>query len=151
MAIRVKEAELAAPALHVTLLSPELRKPDDFHNVFAALTRAPPDALLTFVDPFTVQHRQRIIEFAATTRLPAIYEDRVFAEAGGLVSYGPNVLDNCRRAATYVDKILKGANPAELPVEQPSKFELIVNLKTAKALGLTIPPSLLARADEVIE
>ena len=151
MAIRVKEAELAAPALHVTLLSPELRKPDDFHNVFAALTRAPPDALLTFVDPFTVQHRQRIIEFAATTRLPAIYEDRVFAEAGGLVSYGPSTLDNCRRAATHVDKILKGANPAELPVEQPSKFELIVNLKTAKALGLTIPPSLLARADEVIE
>ena len=106
---------------------------------------------MTFVDPFTVQHRQRIIEFAATTRLPAIYEDRVFAEAGGLVSYGPNVLDNCRRAATYVDKILKGANPAELPVEQPSKFELIVNLKTAKAPGLTIPPSLLARADEVVE
>jgi putative ABC transport system substrate-binding protein len=151
MAIRVKQAELAAPALHVTLLSPELRKPDDFHNVFAALTRTPPDALLTFVDPFTVQHRQRIIEFAATTRLPAIYEDRVFAEAGGLVSYGPSVLDNCRRAATYVDKILKGANTAELPVEQPLKFELIVNLKTAKALGITISPTLLAHADEVIE
>ena len=106
---------------------------------------------MTFVDPFTVQHRQRIIEFAATTRLPAIYEDRVFAEAGGLVSYGPSVLDNCRRAATYVDKILKGANPADLPVEQPTKFELVINVKVAKALGLTVPPSLLARADELIE
>jgi putative tryptophan/tyrosine transport system substrate-binding protein len=106
---------------------------------------------LTFVDPFTLHHRQRIVEFAATKRLPAIYEDRVFADAGGLVSYGPSVEDNCRRAATYVDKILKGAKPGDLPVEQPTKFELIVNLKTAKALDLTIPPTVLARADEVIE
>jgi ABC-type uncharacterized transport system substrate-binding protein len=151
MAIRVKQAELAAPALQVTLLSPELRTPADLDNAFAALTRDPPDALLTFVDPFTVRHRQRIVAFAATGRLPAIYEDRVFAEAGGLVSYGPSVQDNCRRAATYVDKILKGAKPGDLPVEQPTKFELIVNLKTAKALGLPVPPSLLARADEVIE
>jgi putative tryptophan/tyrosine transport system substrate-binding protein len=129
----------------------ELRTPADLDNAFAALTRDPPDALLTFVDPFTVRHRQRIVAFAATGRLPAIYEDRVFAEAGGLVSYGPSVQDNCRRAATYVDKILKGAKPGDLPVEQPTKFELIVNLKTAKALGLEIPPSLLARTDEVIE
>jgi putative ABC transport system substrate-binding protein len=106
---------------------------------------------MTFVDPFTVRHRLRIIDFAAATRLPAIYEDRVFADAGGLLSYGPSVQNNCRRAATYVDKILRGAKPAELPVEQPTKFELIINLKTAKALGLEVPPSLLARADEVIE
>ena len=151
MAIRVKQAELAAPALQLTLLSPELRSPADFDSAFTALTRDPPDALLTFVDPFTMRHRTRIIEFAATARLPAIYEDRIFADAGGLISYGPSVLDNCRRAATYVDKILKGAKPADLPVEQPTKFELVINLKTAKTLGLTIPPSLLAHADEVIE
>jgi putative ABC transport system substrate-binding protein len=151
MAIRVKQAQLAAPALQVTLLSPELRTPADFDSALAALTRDPPDALLTFVDPFPLHHRQRVIEFAATKRLPAIYEDRIFADAGGLISYGPSVQDNCRRAATYVDKILKGARPGDLPVEQPTKFELIVNLKTAKALGLEIPPSLLARAEEVIE
>src|SRR5262245_31397307 len=129
MAIRVKEAQLAAPALQLTLLSPELRTPADLDSAFAALTRDPPDALLTFVDPFTMRHRQRIIEFAATTRMPAMYEDRIFAEAGGLMSYGPSVQDNCRRAATYVDKILRGAKPGDLPVEQPTKFELIINLK----------------------
>jgi putative ABC transport system substrate-binding protein len=151
MAIRVKQAELAAPALQLTLLSAELRTSADLDGAFAALTRDPPDALLTFVDPFTMRHRLRIIEFAATTRLPAIYEDRVFTDAGGLMSYGPSVEDNCRRAAAYVDKILKGAKPGDLPVEQPTKFELIVNLRTVKALGIDVPPSLLARADEVIE
>jgi putative ABC transport system substrate-binding protein len=98
-----------------------------------------------------MSHRRRIVGFAAANRLPAIYEDRVFLDAGGLMSYGPSIEDVCRRAATYVDKILKGAKPGDLPIEQPSKFELIINLKTAKALGLDVPPTLLARADEVIE
>jgi ABC-type uncharacterized transport system substrate-binding protein len=151
MAVRVKEAQSAAPALQVTLLSPELRTLADLERTFTALTRDRPDALLIFVDPFTVSHRQRIVEFAATRHLPAIYEDRVFLDAGGLMSYGPSVADNCRRAASYVDKILKGAKPGDLPIEQPTKFELVINLKTARALGIDIPATLLALADEVIE
>jgi putative ABC transport system substrate-binding protein len=151
MAVRVKEAQVAAPALRVTLLSPELRTLADLESTFIALTRDRPDALLIFVDPFTVSHRQRIIDFAATNRFPAIYEDRVFLDAGGLMSYGPSVQDNCRRAASYVDKILKGAKPGDLPIEQPTKFELVINLKTARALGIDIPSTLLALADEVIE
>ena len=151
MAIRVKEAQLAAPAVHVTLFSPELRTLADLESAFVALTRDPPDALLVFVGPFTVSHRQRIVDFAAARRLPAIYEDRVFLDAGGLMSYGPSVQDNCRRAATYVDKILKGATPGDLPIEQPTKFELIINLQTAKALGLDVPLHLQQLADEVIE
>jgi putative tryptophan/tyrosine transport system substrate-binding protein len=151
MAIRVKEAQLAAPALHVTLLSPEIRTLTDLESTFTALSRDRPDALLIFVDPFTVSHRQRIVDFAAATRLPAIYEDRIFVEAGGLTSYGPSVQDNCRRAAAYVDKILKGAKPGDLPIEQPTKFELVINLKAAKALGLSIPFSMQQLADEVIE
>ena len=151
MAVRVKEAQAAAPALQVTLLSPELRTLADLESTFVALTRDRPDALLIFVDPFTVSHRQRIVDFAATNHLPAIYEDRVFLDSGGLMSYGPSVQDNCRRAASYVDKILKGAKPGDLPIEQPTKFELVINLKTARALGIDIPPNLLALADEVIE
>jgi len=151
MAIRVEQAQLAAPAVHVTLLSPELRTPADLESAFVTLTKDRPDALLVFVDPFTVSHRRRIVDFAAASRLPAIYEDRAFLNAGGLISYGPSIEDICRRAATYVDKILKGAKPADLPIEQPTKFELIINLNTAKMLGLTVPETLLARADEVIE
>ena len=151
MAIRVEQAQLAAPAVHVTLLSPELRTPADLENAFVTLTRDRPDALLVFVDPFTMSHRRRIVGFAAANRLPAIYEDRVFLDAGGLMSYGPSIEDVCRRAATYVDKILKGAKPGDLPIEQPSKFELIINLKTAKALGLEIPLQFQQLADEVIE
>jgi putative tryptophan/tyrosine transport system substrate-binding protein len=151
MAVRVREAQVAAPALRVTLLSPELRTLADLESTFIALTRDRPDALLIFVDPFTVSHRQRIVDFAATNHFPAIYEDRVFLDAGGLMSYGPSVQDNCRRAASYVDKILKGAKPEDLPIEQPTKFELVINLKTARALGIDIPPTLLALADEVIE
>ena len=147
----MKEAQAAAPALQVTLLSPELRTLADLESTFVALTRDRPDALLIFVDPFTVSHRQRIVDFAATNHLPAIYEDRVFLDSGGLMSYGPSVQDNCRRAASYVDKILKGAKPGDLPIEQPTKFELVINLKTARALGIDIPPNLLALADEVIE
>src|SRR5262249_52101137 len=151
MALRVRETRLAAPTIQVTLLSPEVRTPADLESAFDAFTQDPPDVLLVFVDPFTVTHRQRIVDFAAAKRLPAIYEDRVFVDAGGLMSYGPDVRDNCRRAATYVDKILRGAKPSDLPVEQPTKFELVMNLKTARALGLDVPPTLLARADEVIE
>ena len=151
MAIRVEQAQLAAPAVHVTLLSPELRTLADLESAFVTLTRDRPDALLVFVDPFTVAHRRRIIDFAAANRLPAIYEDRVFLDAGGLMSYGPSIEDICRRAATYVDKILKGAKPGDPPIEQPTKFELIINLKTAEALGLNVPSKLLAAADEVID
>ena len=106
---------------------------------------------MTLVDPFTREHRKRIVEFAAQRRLPAIYEAREFVEAGGLVSYGPSLLANQRRAAEYIDKIFKGAKPADLPVEQPAKFELLIDLKAAKALNLTIPPSVILRSDEVIE
>jgi putative ABC transport system substrate-binding protein len=106
---------------------------------------------LIFVDPFTLTHRRRIVDFAAATGLPAVYEDRIFVEAGGLMSYGPSVEDNCRRAAAYVDKILKGAKPADLPIEQPTKFEQVLNLRAAKALGLKVPDQVLATADEVIE
>jgi putative ABC transport system substrate-binding protein len=102
-------------------------------------------------DPFTLSQRTHIVEFAAQHGLPAIYENSDFVEAGGLTSYGPNISDLYRRAATYVDKILRGAKPGDLPIEQPTKFELVINLKTAKALGITIPQSLLLRADEVIE
>jgi putative tryptophan/tyrosine transport system substrate-binding protein len=151
MAIRVEQAQLAAPAVHVTLLSPELRTLADLESAFVTLTRDRPDALLVFVDPFTVAHRRRIIDFAAANRLPAIYEDRVFVAAGGLMSYGPSIEDICRRAATYVDKILKGAKPGGLPVEQPTKFELMINLKTAKVLDLEIPLQFQQLADEVIE
>jgi putative tryptophan/tyrosine transport system substrate-binding protein len=148
---RVEQAQLAAPAVHVTLLSPELRTLADLESAFVALTQDRPDALLVFVDPFTVSHRRRIVDFAAANRLPAIYEDRVFVDASGLMSYGPSIEDICRRAATYVDKILKGAKPGDLPIEQPTKFELIINLKTAKALGLEIPLQFHQLADEVIE
>jgi putative ABC transport system substrate-binding protein len=108
-------------------------------------------ALLVIADPLVNDSRGRIVAFAATNRLPAIYPYRTFVDAGGLMSYGPELSDLSRRAATYVDRILKGAKPAELPIAQPTKFELVVNLKTAKALGLTIAPSLLLRADHVIQ
>ena len=150
MVLKMKEVQSAAQALRVELKSLEVRDPQDFDRVLAALPREHPHALLTLADPLTLFHRDLIIEIAAKSRVPAMFEDREFVEAGGLMSYGPSILDNYRRAATYVDKILKGAKPAELPVEQPMKFEFIVNLKTAKQIGLTIPPNVLARADKVI-
>ena len=114
------------------------------------MTSLSADSLFMFGDPFTSAHQRRILDFAAKSRLPAMSQAREFVEAGGLMSYGPSLRDLYRRAATYVDKILKGAKPADLPVEQPMKFELVISLKTAKALGLTIPPTLLFQADEVI-
>ncbi len=111
----------------------------------------PSTAMLTLADPFTRANRQRIVDFAARSRLPAIYDTREFVESGGLISYGPNLAALQRKAALYIDKIFRGANPGDLPVEQPTGFELVVNMKTARALGISIPASILARADQVIE
>jgi len=121
----------------------------DFNALFTATTR--PDAVVVLGDPLTLVHRSRIAELVAENRIPAMYGYGLFVEAGGLMSYGPHIPDMYRRAAEYVDKVLRGAKPADLPVEQPTKFEFALNLKTAKALGLTIPPSLLGRVDKIIE
>jgi putative ABC transport system substrate-binding protein len=126
-------------------------RPEEFHGAFEAARKAGAEALIVLASSVFNLHRQRLVDLAAHNRLLAVYEHRQFVDAGGLVSYGPDLKDMTRRAAKYVDKILKGAKPADLPVEQPTKFELVINLKTAKALGLTIPPSVLARADEVIQ
>jgi len=145
------EAQNAARALGLTLLSQEVRGPGDFEQVFAVMARERPGALLLIVDGLTVQHGQKIVDFVTRNQIPSMLELPELAEAGGLMAYAPSSSDLWRRAATYVDKILKGAKPADLPVEQPTKFELVINLKTAKALGLTIPQSLLLRADQVID
>jgi putative ABC transport system substrate-binding protein len=129
----------------------EVRGPDDFAGAFETTRQQGPDALITVEDPLTVGHRTLIAGFAAEQQLPALHGLREFVMAGGLMSYGASVADLFRRAAGYVDKILKGARPADLPVQQPAKFELVINLKTAKALGLQVPDKLLALADEVIE
>ena len=146
-----RETDRAAQTLRVALQSLEVRSSDDFDTVFRAVKAQHPEGFITVEDPLTVDHRKRIVEFAATNRLPAIHGVREFAEVGGLIAYGTSLSDLFRRAAIYVDKILRGANPADLPVQQPTKFELVVNLGAAKALGLNVPPPLLARADEVIE
>ncbi len=145
------ETEAAARTLNIEILSVEVRRPADFDAAFAAATRFRADALIAVEDPLTSGSAQRITEFAAENGLPAIYGLRDFAETGGLMSYGADLSDLFRRSAGYVDKILKGAKAADLPIEQPTKFELVVNLKAANALGLDPPPTLLARADEVIE
>jgi putative ABC transport system substrate-binding protein len=124
---------------------------DGFDSAFEAARHGRAGCIITLEDPFTITHRARIVELARKHRLPALYGRRLYVDAGGLMSYGPDPIDQYRRAAIYVDRILNGTKPSDLPVEQPTKFELAVNLKTAKALGLTIPPSLLARADQVIE
>jgi len=129
----------------------EARGPADLDRAFSDMTRARAGALTVLGNPMFTSERRRLVGLAAKNRLPAVYGLREFVDAGGLMAYGPNVADMYRRAATYVDKILKGAKPADLPVEQPTKFELVINLKTAKALGLTIPQSVLGRADEVIQ
>jgi putative ABC transport system substrate-binding protein len=144
---------VAARALGLHLHVVELRHPEEVDSAFAAMTREGADALIVVADALLLSPslRGRIADLAATSRLPAMYSWKFFVEAGGLMSYGPSLPDMWRRAATYVDKILKGAKPADLPVEQPMKFELIINLKAAKALGMTMPPSLLLLADEVIQ
>jgi putative tryptophan/tyrosine transport system substrate-binding protein len=145
-----REMQVAARASGVRLDSREVRAFEDVERAFAAMMQERPDALIVTEDPLTVTHRTEIVAFAAKARLLAIYTFREFTDAGGLMAYGPNQLDHWRRLAVYVDKILKGAKPADLPVEQPTTFELVINLKTAQALGLTIPPTLLFQADEVI-
>jgi len=145
-----QETQRAAQALGVTLQSVEVRTPDDFERAFAALTRGRADALLTFIDSLTLTSRHQIGDFTTKNRLPMMAGAREFVEAGGLMSYGMKPRDLYGHLAVYVDKILKGAKPADLPVEQPTKFELVINLKTAQALGITMPPSLLLLADEVI-
>jgi putative ABC transport system substrate-binding protein len=147
----LKEVQAVAGALRVTLQTLPVRRPEDLDEAFEAAVKSRAGGLITLEDPFTGAHRRRIVDLALKHRLPAVYATRVFVDAGGLMSYGPNPVDQSRRAATYVDKILKGAKPADLPVEQPTRFELVINMKTAKALGLTIPQSLLLRADEVIQ
>jgi putative ABC transport system substrate-binding protein len=147
----LKRAEIAARALGVRLQFVEARGPADFDRAFSDMTKAGARALTVLTSVMVVIERRRLVDLAAKNRLPAVYPLRDFVDAGGLMSYGPNGPDLFRRAATYVGRILKGAKPGDLPVEQPTKFELVVNLKTAKALGLTIPQSALGRADEVIQ
>ena len=146
----VQETEAAARTLGVQLQLVEVRGPDEFERAFSTMTSARADALLVFPSAMLFNERRRLVDLAARHRLPAMYQLREFVELGGLMAYGASITDLIRRSATHVDKILKGAKPAELPVEQPTKFELVINLKTAEALGLTIPPSHLFQADEVL-
>ena len=147
----LKEGEVTARALGVRPQFVEARGPADLDRAFSDMTKARAGALTVLPGNMFFSERRRLVGLAAKNRLPAVYPSREYVDAGGFMSYAPNGADLFRRAATYVDKILKGAMPGDLPVEQPTKFELVINLKTAKALGLTIPPSLLQRADQVIE
>jgi putative tryptophan/tyrosine transport system substrate-binding protein len=150
MRARFEEAKVAAPKLGLTVRSVEVRDTRELDVAFEAVVREHPEALV-LSDPFTLSQRARIVEFAAEHRLPAIYESSDFVVVGGLMSFGPNISSLYRGAAVYVDKILKGAKPGELPIEQPTKFELVLNMKTAKALGISFPASVLLRADKLIE
>ena len=147
----LREIEGAARSFKLEIISAEVPGPDDFEPAVQAVVGQRVDALLMVPGSVFAEYAQRIADLTASARLPSMFFRREFVEAGGLMSYGPNLPDMFRRAAVYVDKILKGAKPADLPVEQPTKFELVINLKTAKSLGLTVPQSMLARADEVIE
>ncbi len=149
--VALKELRAAALALGVQLQSVEVQGPNGFENAFAAITKERADALFVFPDPLTFNNRELIVDFAAKSRISAMFGAREFVDVGGLMAYGPSYPDMFQRAGALVGKILKGAKPADLPVEQPTKFELVINLKTAKALGLTIPPSVLIRADQVIQ
>ena len=145
------ETEQAARAIGATVRYHQVSATADVHVAFDAIARDGTDAILAFPDSMTMAHRRHVAEFATKHRLPSVFGWREYVEAGGLMAYGPNRRETARRVAVYVDKILKGAKPAELPIEQPTKFELVINLKTAKALGLTLPQSVLQRADEVIQ
>jgi putative ABC transport system substrate-binding protein len=147
----LKGAEVAGRALGVRLQFVEARGPADFDRAFSDMTRARAAALTVLGSAMFNNERRRLVDLVAKNRLPAVYSSREYVDAGGLMSYGSDLADLFRRAATYVDRILKGTKPGDLPVEQPTKFELVINLRTAKALGLTIPPSVLGRADQVIE
>jgi putative ABC transport system substrate-binding protein len=147
----LRENLVAARALDLQVQILEVRDAGGLDRAFAAITRERADAIAVVQDLLFLQYRKRFADFAAKSRLPAMYGRREYADAGGLMAYGPNFLDNFRHAASFVDRILNGANPADLPVENPTKYELILNLKAARALGLMIPQSILLRADEVIE
>jgi len=149
--IGLKETREAAQGLSVSLYSMEVRSANEFDQAFAKLPKAKVNALVVVLSPFTTLNSKRIVDLALKYRLPSVYPTRQFVEEGGLMAYGPLVGDLYHRAATYVDKILKGTSPADLPIEQPMKFEFIVNLKSAKQIGVTIPPNVLARADRVIK
>jgi putative ABC transport system substrate-binding protein len=149
--INKRAVEAPAQSLRIKLQSVEVRKVEDLERAFSVMRGEHAEALMTINSPFLINHLKRIVNLAAKSRLAAVHMESRWVESGGLMSYGPSYPDLFRRAAIYVDKILKGANPSELPIEQPTKFELAVNLKTAKALGLTIPPSLLLRTDRIIE
>jgi len=151
MAARFKEIQTQAPTVGMNVRSVEIRDSRELERALEDLDRERPDALVLLVDPLTMSQRLRIVEFAAEKRLPAIYEVEQFVDAGGLMSYGPNIDEQVRHAAIFVDKILKGAKPGDLPIEQPAKFDLVINLKTAKALGVAIPQSVLVQADRVIQ
>lgn len=146
----VLQLQAAARTMGITIHAVEVREPDDITSAFSSMAAAHEQGLIVVIDPLTFTHRKLIVDLAARNRLPAMFYVKEFVQLGGLMSYGPNNRDSFRRAATYVDRILKGAKPAELPVEQPTKFELVINLKTAKALDITIPEAILLRADEVI-
>ena len=148
---QLRAAELAARTLGMRLQSLEARNPREIDSAFAAMTKEAAAALVVLVDTMFIDRRTQIADLAARRRLPAVYGGLEHVESGGLLAYAPNFLDNYGRAAVFVDKILRGANPGDLPIEQSTKFELVINLKTAKALGLTVPPTVLARADAVIE
>jgi putative ABC transport system substrate-binding protein len=150
MTLRFEQIQVAARALGVTLQPLGVRDANDVDSALAAMTQERPDALFTITDVLTAAPTRRIVDFAAKSQLPTMFEYRGPVAAGGLMAYGPSLADQHRRTASYVDKILKGAKPAELPVEQAMKFELVINLKTAQALGLTLSPMFLFRADEVI-
>jgi len=151
MSDMLQGTEAAARNLTIDLRLVEVKGVDEFDRAFAALAANRADALLVFPSTLFFNERKHVVDLASKQRLPSIFPAREFAELGGLMAYGASIGDLFRRSATYVDKILKGAKPADLPVEQPTKFEFVINLKTAKALDLTIPPSVLAIADEVIE
>jgi putative tryptophan/tyrosine transport system substrate-binding protein len=151
MTLRYAEVERAARVLHISIEPLGLRGPDDIDIALSTMNREHPDALFLVADALTILNRKRIIDFAATHHIPAMYEISLYVEDGGLMSYGPNMDDMYRQAATYVDRIFKGAKPKELPVALPAKYELVIDLKTAKTLDLTIPQPMLLRADEVIK
>jgi putative ABC transport system substrate-binding protein len=151
VSVEWKEIEAAAKSLGVQLQPYDARRPDDIENSFTGMSTAGVRALVVFSDPLLLErHRPMIIRLAAKHKLPTVYPWRNYTDEGGLMSYAADLVDMHRRAATYVDRILKGTKPADLPVERPTKFELVINMKTAKQIGLTIPPNILVRADRVI-
>ena len=151
MSLRYDASSAAARSIGVTVQPLGVREPDDFKEAFEAMDRSPPDAILMVSDNLTNLNRQRVFDYAAAKHLPAIYESDPHARAGGLMSYGPDEKECLQRVAAMIDRIFKGTKPADLPLEEPTRYSFVINLKTAKAMGLEIPPHLLALADEVIE